>query len=64
MIHDTVTDSWLIVQNVFESGHGVVTAPTVVWGGKSIAISGEIAPGRRTPALTVFEFERSKRSVE
>lgn len=55
LVHDTASDRWQIVPGVFEAGQAVVTTPTVKWNGLDIAVSGEIAPGRRTPTLVVVE---------
>lgn len=55
LVHDTVSDRWKIVPEAFVAGQAVVTAPTVNWHGMHIAVSGEIAPGRRTPTLAVLD---------
>jgi len=56
LIHEPAADRWHVVRTTFETGQAVVTAPTVHWSGIDIAVSGEIAPGRRTPRLTSIEF--------
>ena len=57
LVHEPVADRWHIVRKPFETGQAVVTSPTVRWCGMDIAVSGEIAPGRRTPFLTTIDFE-------
>ncbi len=56
LVHEPAADRWHVVRKTFETGQAVVTAPTVHWSGMDIAVSGEIAPGRRTPTLTSIEF--------
>lgn len=56
LVHEPAADRWHIVRKTFETGQAVVTAPTVHWSGVDIAVSGEIAPGRRTPTLSNIDF--------
>lgn len=54
LIHDPAADVWRVVRDAFEAGQAVVTAPSVRWADLGHVISGEIAPGRRTPAITTI----------
>lgn len=56
LIHEPAADRWHVVRKTFETGQAVVTAPTVHWTGIDIAVSGEIAPGRRTPTLSTIDY--------
>ncbi|MBI1322871.1 hypothetical protein GC170_06770 [bacterium] len=57
LLHDPGQDRWRIARNAIHAGNPVVTAPSVSWKDLDIVISGEISPGRRTPAITTFESE-------
>lgn len=58
LLHDPKEDRWRIVRGVFETVSPVVTAPSVRWRNSNLVISGEIAPGRRSPAIIEIEFDR------
>lgn len=51
LLYDSELDRWTTVSNVIASNATVVTAPSVRWGEDYVILSGEIAPGRRTPAV-------------
>lgn len=57
LLHDPVHDRWRIASDAIEPGQAVVTAPTVSWKDLDIVVSGEISPGRRTPAINTIESE-------
>ncbi len=63
LLHDPQGDRWRIVRTALSPGMSVVTAPTVFWRGGNHVISGEVSPGRRTPAITTIEFEMQDQDV-
>lgn len=51
LVYDSELDRWTTVPNAIPPKAAVVTAPAVRWGEDYVILSGEIAPGRRTPAV-------------
>jgi N-acetylneuraminic acid mutarotase len=58
LMHDPKADRWRIGRGVFGTVSPVVTAPSVRWRNSNLVISGEIAPGRRSPAIIEVEFDQ------
>jgi N-acetylneuraminic acid mutarotase len=54
LLHDASNDRWRTLADVLPARRAVVTAPSVRWGDLDVVVSGEIAPGRRTAAVTAY----------